>query len=255
MIEHKYGEYHLQYSATCISDGLEVAYCSICGNNDYRSIPSEGHKFSKEYTVDVKPSCQSHGQKSQHCENCDERINVTDLPVLEHNFEWKKLTNATCTQNGVRIGYCVNCGVDTFELIYATGHAVTSTYVSPTCTEEGYDLYTCENCDYEYKEPIEPATSHKYEWSLIREKSCTEDKVIFGKCLVCGDITIKNEPAAGHTDNNGDGICDVCVKEDVPVVPVCSHSCHSGGFFWKISVFFFKLFGINKYCECGVAHY
>ena len=146
-------------------------------------------------------------------------------------------------------------GVDTFELIYATGHAVTSTYVSPTCTEEGYDLYTCENCDYEYKEPIEPATSHKYEWSLIREKSCTEDKVIFGKCMNCGDITINNEPASGHTDNNGDGICDVCVKEDVPFVPVCSHSCHSGGFFWKISVFFFKLFGINKYCECGVAHY
>ena len=38
----------------------------------------------------------------------------------------------------------------------------------------------------------------------------------------------------------------------------CSCICHSDGFmsiFWKILRFFFKTFGINKKCECGVSHY
>ncbi len=40
----------------------------------------------------------------------------------------------------------------------------------------------------------------------------------------------------------------------------CTHSCHKGGFsgfFWKISVLFYKLFGISskRVCECGISHW
>ncbi|MCD7828513.1 MAG: leucine-rich repeat domain-containing protein [Clostridiales bacterium] len=39
----------------------------------------------------------------------------------------------------------------------------------------------------------------------------------------------------------------------------CSHFCHSESsfvqFFYKIIRFFWKIFGINQYCECGAAHY
>ena len=39
----------------------------------------------------------------------------------------------------------------------------------------------------------------------------------------------------------------------------CSHLCHSQNpfarFIWKIELFFFKLFRINRVCECGEAHY
>ncbi len=41
-------------------------------------------------------------------------------------------------------------------------------------------------------------------------------------------------------------------------VDVCNHMCHQGGFlgfFWNIINFFNKLFGLNPFCGCGLAHY
>lgn len=38
----------------------------------------------------------------------------------------------------------------------------------------------------------------------------------------------------------------------------CDHNCHKdgiAGYFWKIKLFFFKIFGINQACECGISHY
>jgi hypothetical protein len=52
-----------------------------------------------------------------------------------------------------------------------------------------------------------------------------------------------------HVDENNDGYCDDCDFQ------ICDHKCHKGGFFWKLTLFFNKLFKLNKYCSCGVAHY
>ncbi len=60
-----------------------------------------------------------------------------------------------------------------------------------------------------------------------------------------------------HDDSDDDTYCDGCDELLDPSVE-CDHNCHEGGiagFFWKIARFFNKLFGLNKYCECGVAHY
>ncbi|MBQ4644370.1 MAG: leucine-rich repeat domain-containing protein [Clostridia bacterium] len=80
------------------------------------------------------------------------------------------------------------------------------------------------------------------------------------------DFTSYNEPLllssihfnhTEHTDNDNDGSCDECGKSINPKI-ACDHNCHKGGisgFFWKITNFFNKIFGLKKYCECGVAHY
>lgn len=57
-----------------------------------------------------------------------------------------------------------------------------------------------------------------------------------------------------HIDADFDEICDTCGKSTTE----CNHLCHESGlfgFFWDIALFFNKLFGINKYCGCGAAHY
>ncbi|MGN0448378.1 MAG: DUF6273 domain-containing protein [Acutalibacteraceae bacterium] len=54
---------------------------------------------------------------------------------------------------------------------------------------------------------------------------------------------------------NGDGVCEKC---GVDVTEDCSCKCHKSGFLgiiWKIFRFFYKLFGTNKTCDCGVSHY
>lgn len=98
--------------------------------------------------------------------------------------------------------------------------------------------------------------SHDYE-IVVTEPTCTEDGYTTYTCG-CGDTYVDDETdATGHADNDNDGYCDDCEELLDPSVE-CDHNCHKGGilgFFWKIARFFNKLFGINKYCECGVAHY
>lgn len=50
-------------------------------------------------------------------------------------------------------------------------------------------------------------------------------------------------------DYDGDACCDVCGYD------YCDHSCHDGGFFWRITNFFNRLFRINMLCECGNYHW
>ena len=88
---------------------------------------------------------------------------------------------------------------------------------SPTCTEVGWKPYqTCESCTY----------------STYVELSAT-----------------------GHVDADNDGECDNC---GIDLTEGCSCACHKKGianFFFKILLFFQKIFRKNKVCNCGVYHY
>ncbi len=60
-----------------------------------------------------------------------------------------------------------------------------------------------------------------------------------------------------HDDSDDDAYCDGCDELLDPSVE-CDHNCHKGGikgFFWKITNFFNRIFGLNKVCECGELHY
>ena len=62
----------------------------------------------------------------------------------------------------------------------------------------------------------------------------------------------------GHTDENNDGKCDTCGEIMFSPVEDCSCGCHKKGianFFFKIGLFFQKLFKQNKVCKCGASHY
>ena len=69
------------------------------------------------------------------------------------------------------------------------------------------------------------------------------------------DIYSKTINFESHINNNGDGLCDGCGI----LLTNCSCNCHSTNsfisFFWKILNFFQRIFGTNRTCECGMAHY
>ncbi|MBQ8767155.1 MAG: hypothetical protein IJZ16_10175 [Clostridia bacterium] len=72
-----------------------------------------------------------------------------------------------------------------------------------------------------------------------------EDNVIY-------DVCIEEWEEGLHYychDYDGDACCDVCGYD------YCDHSCHDGGFFWRITNFFNRLFRINMFCECGNYHW
>ena len=137
--------------------------------------------------------------------------------------------------------------------------------------------------------PSSTSTEHKHTEVTIPGKSasCTEAGLTAGvKCSDCGEIIKKQEtiPALGHEDDDNDGICDICGEETkpdtdcdktghvdsdkdgkcdtcgdvMPEVKNCKCICHKGGIakiFYKLFRFFWRIFGMKKVCDCGLAHY
>lgn len=134
-------------------------------------------------------------------------------------------------------------------------HSYSSTVTKqPGCVSYGTREFKC-SCGDTYTETINPL-GHNFEteWTIDKKATCTEDGKKSYHCVRCdigsAEETIK---ATGHDfDGSKCKNCDYDKSSD------CSCNCHKGGisgFFFKIILFFQKLFGSNKTCACGVAHY
>ena len=184
-----------------------------------------------------------------------------------HTFgEWEVDYASTCINEGKKHKACVDCGYVTYETIELADH----TYElipgkKATCLQSGLsDGGKCSVCgEILKKQDIIPATGHDY-ISIITEATCIMDGYIKHTCSVCGNsYTDSIIPAMGHTDSDKDGICDVCGEETEHSHPSdpskdCTCICHKTGFMgfiYKIIRIFWKIFGINKICSCGQAHY
>lgn len=131
-------------------------------------------------------------------------------------------------------------------------HVFSSTVVSPTCTAEGYTVYKCE-CGYSYTSDYVGTKAHTYTVSNIVDPTCESKGYTVYVCQCGHSYNGDAKSATGHNYNG-----DSCVNCGESKVENCSCNCHKSGisgFFWKILRFFYKLFGTNKTCGCGVAHY
>ncbi len=131
-----------------------------------------------------------------------------------------------------------------------------------SCSEKGYtgDII-CVNCKTVLEKGEEiPILNHSFvNYVSDNNASCTKDGTKTAKCEYCDktDTIADANSAKGHTDSDSDGICDIC-GEVISEVKNCKCICHKSGiagFFYKIFRFFWRLFGINKTCDCGKLHY
>ncbi len=220
---------------TCTEQGYTTYTCE-CGDSyidDY--VDALGHTPANAIEENyVAPTCTLTGSadKVTYCSVCDKEINreTEIIETIEHALtEYERVLSApTCTEEGCKevVFYCVECNMGISRgtvTLPALGHTNTATveenYIAPTCTEDG-----------------------------------SKDVVVY--CSVCEEEISRETVvinATGHADNDNDGYCDNCDEQ------LCDHACHSDNFFrslfWRITRFFNKLFGLNKTCECGVAHY
>ncbi len=247
--DHSYES--LVTAPTCTEQGYTTYTCE-CGDtyiDDY--VDAIGHNFVKTVTV---PTCTEQGYTTYTCE-CGESYTRDYVSAIGHNYTSKITIPATHLTTGVETFTCP-CG-DTYTEIIAktTEHTYNAVINEPTCTEQGYTTYTCE-CGDNYIDDFVDALSHTPA-NVVEENyvapTCTENgsKDVVTYCSVC-DEEINRETvvlnATGHNVGD-DGNCNICDEL------ICKHNCHKGGFFWKLTLFFNKLFRTNKYCSCGVAHY
>lgn len=148
--------------------------------------------------------------------------------------------------------------VDYKDPCTALGHKYEGKVTAPTCTEKGYTTYTCSVCGDTYTANEKASLGHDMSIIIpVLLPTCEKKGQEMIKCSRCEYSEVQQIETTGHYDNDNNNICDDCGKE-LSASSKCSCNCHKTGFMsfiWKILRFFYKLFGINKVCDCGVAHY
>ena len=122
----------------------------------------------------------------------------------EHQWsEWQSSKVATCTQDGINIRVCDDCGESQSVPVSATGHtwSAWNTTKEATCTVNGSKERSCA-CGEKETDTI--VASHAW-----KDATCTEAK----KCSKCG---LTDGSALGHTCSTG--FCDRCKTTIYPPV-------------------------------------
>ena len=195
---------------TCTENGLtEGIHCSVCNEvlQEQEVILSQGHQFSKEWTVDKEASCTLEGSKSHHCtrENCMKKIEVTVIPIVEHAWnDGEVTTKATCTEKGETTYTCTNCPATKTEEIVALEHEFSEEWTvdkEASCTLEGSKSHHCtrENCmEKTDVTEISATGQHTYDSGVVTKgATCTEKGQKVYTCTSCGIMVNETIPATG----------------------------------------------------------
>ena len=164
------------------------------------------------------------------------------------------IRNATCTNEGVKIIYCVFCGeIAEEEVLPTIPHNLEDNWVvkeEATCTNEGHHVKYCTVCDGEAVSEAIPKLEHT-NTIRIKNATCTNEGEKVTYCVFCGEIAqIETLPALPHTpgDNwivdieatcteEGSEIkkCTVCGGETVKqVIPIAPHTYDED--VWEITI-------------------
>lgn len=203
-------------NATCTENGSyeSVIYCSVCETElERETITNEklGHNYSNEWTEDIAPTCTTVGSKSHHCLRCDDKVDVTEIPVNGHSYGgWYEIQAPTCTAMGTDEHKCSVCQHTETKETTALGHkeanAVEENKNAATCTSDGsYDsVIYCLTCGDELSREtkIIDKLGHDYsdEWTVDIAPTCTTVGSKSHHCTRCGNMADVTEVSAnGHS--------------------------------------------------------
>ena len=131
----------------------------------------------------VAATCTEGGRTAgKRCLGCGEIVSgCEDTAALGHDFVYRDVTAATCTESGSELGTCSRCNVTETKEVAAFGHDIKQHEAhAASCTEIGWAAYdTCSRCDYTTYEEI-AALGHDYK---------------NGKCTRCGAADPDSKPA------------------------------------------------------------
>ena len=138
-----------------------------------------------EWIVDKDATCSEKGYKYNVCSECEEIVEVVEIPMLSHTYgTWTQTTAPTCTTDGEEQSLCSVCKEIQTRTIERLGHEleeVEGSYIAPTCKTEGYEsTYKCtrEGCNHsEVGDPI-PTLDHTFgDWVVTdggkEERTCS----------------------------------------------------------------------------------
>ena len=283
-IDHSYTS-EITTPATHLKVGVETFTCH-CGDTYTKDVLKlTEHTYN---SVVTPPTCTEQGYTTYTCE-CGDSYVDDYIKENGHSHTSEITTPATHLKVGIETFTC-HCG-DTYtkDVSKLTEHTYNSVVTPPTCTTPGYTTYTCECGDSYIGNFVDERHTFSTEWTIDEDPTCKAEGVKSHHCKFCpartditaidklehnfvsvrvepscldegyimtgcncGIETIEVIPAKGHNFNGFS-----CTECDYDKSFDCSCNCHKSGIphlFFKIILFFQKLFGQNKVCACGVKH-
>ena len=227
--------------ATCATTGkTEGSHCDVCNEvlQEQKVIPKKGHTVVKDEAVEA--TCTATGKtEGSHCSVCNTVIQAQEIiPKTDHRWDDGEIvTEATCTEAGIKKISCTVCGESKTESVAPTGHTVVKDEaVEATCTATGKTEGShCSVCNKVLQEQaVIPQTDHSWDdGEIVTEATCTEAGMKKISCMACGESYTEEILAAGHTygeyqivkeaTETEEGIlvrnCSVCGKAEFVTIP------------------------------------
>ena len=285
---HTFSAWTVTTEATCTAEGVETRTCSGCGATETRKTEKKEHSLTH---VEEDSTCKIQGVSYDICDMCGNTFNYSVLPLAPHTFgEWKVTKEATSFEYGERMRSCSVCGFEEKERIEKLPVSEVKdekTGISVICPDGSYDG----KVEIEVTETFDGTSYHvlntekgNFKKSLFDITTTIDGEKVQPNGTVFVKIPLPDGYNAEKTvvyyvTNDGklekiesevkDGYIIfetthfsfyAIVDESSTVNPSqnCSCACHKKGivkFFFKIKLFFQKIFKKNKLCKCGVNHY
>ncbi|MCF0124203.1 MAG: InlB B-repeat-containing protein, partial [Clostridia bacterium] len=189
---HNFGEWITTKEATEEEKGIEERKCTRCDEKEKRELPilSHTHKYSTEWTIDQEATCTETGEKSHYCK-CGERMDITQIPALGHNWgEWKTTIEPTEEETGIEERECIRCKEKQENIlpILSHTHKYSTEWIidkEATCTVIGEKSHYCE-CGSRSDITEIPALGHDFgEWKTTKESTTKEEGLQTRTCKKC----------------------------------------------------------------------
>ena len=287
---HTYSDWVVITEPTCTAEGEETRTCSVCGEKETRPIEKKAHDLNN---VKIDSTCTVAGVSYDVCSECQQTFNYVTLPLAAHTFgEWTVTKEATAFEFGEKVRVCSVCGFEEkaqIEKLPVSEVKDEKTGISVVCPDGSYDG----EVEIEVSEVFDGTSYNILNAEKGNFKNALFDitTVIDGeKVQPNGSVFVKIPLPDGYSaektvvyyiTNDGrlekmdsrveDGyiifetthfsfyaIVDETEKQPENSSANCSCACHKGGIaklFFKIKLFFQKIFKKNKVCSCGVNHY
>ncbi len=131
-------------------------------------------------------------------------VDINADAVFEAHYlgQWEVLKEATCTEDGLKVKRCIDCGrIFEEEVISKNNHSelLYIKTVDPTYNSEGYDLYVCLLCGEEIRLNPTNKLAHTFsDWIIENESNCFVPGSKYRYCLECGEIETEIIQALEH---------------------------------------------------------
>ena len=274
---HDMPEEWTKVGGNCASGVTYVRACTVCGKKESKT---ENIPHNWKAIVIEEAGCTVNGYINFECSVCGFTATLDDTVEGWPSFNGVDYSDKNIVATGKHVwqteapadeDYMMIDGVVVFVEEYPTYNTTGRGYKKCTICNavEKVTIAAYGNAPEDHKHPelgINDNSTLKYVAEVKPTCNVGGHKGYY-ECTRCSysQYNIDHDsfyiPALGHTAPNSKGKCDRCkttLEEDTNSRN-CGCICHKDSgfmkFIYKILRFFWKLFGMNKTCACGVAHY